>query len=124
MLKTKTLIYVIHDHTSSHHHYDLRLEKDGVLKSWAIPKEPPEKKGEKRLAIAVEDHPLGYEKFEGRIPEGNYGAGYVAIWDSGTYEIIEETKDKLLIYIHGKKLKGIYHLISFRPPKNWLLIKS
>jgi bifunctional non-homologous end joining protein LigD len=124
VLKTKMLTYVIHDHTSMHHHYDLRLEMDGALKSWAIPKEPPEKKGDKRLAIAVEDHPLSYAKFEGKIPEGNRGAGYVMIWDSGTYELIEATEDKILVYIHGIKLKGLYHLINFHPPKNWLLIKS
>ena len=125
----KRLIYVIQEHFASHHHFDLRLEKDGVLKSWAIPKEPPESKGEKRLAVAVEDHPLGYEKFEGKIPEGQYGAGFVETWDSGTYELMEETKTKLLLNIHGKKLKGVYHLIKFsekdgKPNKNWLFFRS
>jgi DNA ligase D-like protein (predicted 3'-phosphoesterase) len=124
VLKTKTLIYVIHDHTSQMHHYDLRLEKDGVLKSWTIPKEPPEKKGDKRLAIAGEDRPLGYARFQGKIPEKNPGAGYITVWDSGNYELIEETKEKLLIYICGKRLKGIYHLLHFQPPKNWLFFKS
>lgn len=124
MLKTKTLAYVVHDHTSMNHHYDLRLEINGVMRSWAIPVEPPEKKGEKRLAIAGDDRPLAYAKFEGKIPEGNRGTGYVTIWDSGSYELIEATEDKILIYVHGRKLSGLYHLINFHPPKDWLLIKS
>ena len=128
------LIYVIQEHNASHLHWDLRLEKDGVLKSWALPKEPPQEPKIKRLAIQVEDHPLGYEKFEGKIPEGEYGAGTVKTWDKGHYSIEEESNNKLVIDISGKKLKGKYHLIKFsakggsasggKPPKNWLFFKS
>lgn len=100
--KIKKLIYTIQKHNASHLHYDLRLEMNGVLKSWAIPKIPPKTKGVKRLAIQTENHPLGYEKFEGEIPEGNYGAGKVKIWDSGTYELKDKDKKKLEIKIHGK----------------------
>jgi DNA ligase D-like protein (predicted 3'-phosphoesterase) len=124
---SKKLIYVIQKHHASHLHYDLRLEMNGILKSWAVPKEPPKTKKEKRLAIQVEDHPLGYEKYEGEIPEGNYGAGNVKIWDSGFYELIEQDKKKIEIEIFGKKLKGNYVLIKTNygsnPEKSWLFFK-
>ena len=101
---------------------------DGVLRSWAVPKEPPQDAGTKRLAVAVEDHPLGYEKFKGTIPEGRYGAGTVAIWDEGTYEIADQKKDALVIIIHGRVLKGIYCLIKLKKDdgrdKNWLFFKK
>tara|TARA_Y100000310_G_scaffold260576_1_gene269561 strand:+ start:855 stop:1310 length:456 start_codon:yes stop_codon:yes gene_type:complete len=123
----KKLIYCIQKHHASHLHYDLRLEMDGVLKSWAVPKEPPKTKGVKRLAIMTEDHPIGYEKFEGEIPEGQYGAGKVKIWDSGTYELKDKDKKKIEIIIHGKKLKGNYVLIKThygnKPEKSWLFFK-
>lgn len=128
---TKKLVYVIHKHSASHLHYDLRLEMDGVLKSWAIPKEPPLEKGIKRLAVRVEDHPLGYEKFEGTIPEGLYGAGGVKIWDKGYYIPLEIKKGIILFDIHGKKLKGRHCLVRFKPKsdrdkdgKNWLFFKK
>ena len=123
------LIYVIQKHEASHLHYDLRLELDGTLKSWALPKPPPLRAGEKRLAIEVEDHPLGYEKFEGIIPAGQYGAGRVEIWDKGFYQLMARTDDKLEILISGEKLKGIYSLIRFQgknqeDKKLWLFFKN
>ncbi|MCK9568170.1 3'-phosphoesterase [Candidatus Pacearchaeota archaeon] len=120
----KNLIFVIHEHHASHLHWDLRLESDGVLKSWAVPKIPPEIKNEKRLAIQVEDHPLAYAKFHGIIPEGNYGAGEVNIWDSGKYNLIEKQSKKIIFELHGKKLKGKYCLIKINYRKNnWLFFK-
>lgn len=125
--KSKDRIYVIQKHNASHLHYDLRLEMNGVLKSWAIPKLPPKRKGLKRLAIEVEDHPLGYEKFEGIIPEGQYGAGSVEIWDSGTYSVIEKSEKVLTVNINGKKLNGEYCLVrthyGAKPEKSWLFFR-
>ena len=125
--KIKKLIYVIQKHHARSLHHDLRLEMDGVLKSWAIPKEPPKTKGVKRLAIMTEDHPMGYEKFEGEIPKGQYGGGKVKIWDSGTYELKDKDKKKIEIIINGKKLKGHYVLIKThygsKPEKSWLFFK-
>jgi DNA ligase D-like protein (predicted 3'-phosphoesterase) len=116
--------YVIQKHNASHLHYDLRLEMDGVLKSWAIPKEPPTDVGVRRLAVQVEDHPLSYANFEGVIPEGEYGAGTVEVWDSGTYRTIDRKEDKLVIEINGKKLTGSYVLIRLKDKKNWLFFKK
>jgi len=117
-------IYVIQRHQASHLHWDLRLEMDGVLKSWAVPKEPPVKSGIRRLAVQVEDHPIEYANFEGVIPEGQYGAGIVEIWDKGTYRLIERTPDKIVFEIHGKRLKGKYCLLRFKGEKNWLFFKK
>lgn len=103
-------IFVIHEHHASHLHWDLRLEMDGVLKSWAVPKEPPTEKGVKRLAVEVEDHDLDYADFEGIIEEG-YGAGEVKIWDSGEYEIESRKTHKIVIVLKGQKLKGRYVLL-------------
>ena len=124
--KPKGNSYVIQEHHASHLHWDLRLERDGVLKSWAVPKGPPEKPGDKRLAIAVEDHPLDYGGFEGSIPEGEYGAGTVKIWDRGTYEAGEWGEEKIEFNIHGERLSGPYELVRFRKAgdKNWLLFKK
>ncbi|MEM4217005.1 MAG: DNA polymerase ligase N-terminal domain-containing protein, partial [Candidatus Methanomethylicaceae archaeon] len=105
--------FVVHEHKARKLHWDLRLELDGVLASWAVPKEPPNKAGVRRLAIRVEDHPIEYKDFEGVIPEGNYGAGTVKIWDRGGYSIIERAPTKLEILMDGKILKGKYVLLKF-----------
>lgn len=121
------LVYVIQRHRASHLHYDLRLEEEGVLRSWAIPKSPPEAAGIRRLAVQTEDHPLGYEDFVGVIPEGEYGAGTVETWDRGDYLLLEADGSKKVIEIKGKKLKGKYALIKLKPKdpddKNWLFLK-
>ncbi len=121
--------YLIHRHHARHLHYDLRLEMDGVLKSWAIPKEPSMDPKVKRLAIQVEDHPLEYGDFEGEIPEGHYGAGRVEIWDSGEYDLINRKDWKLIIDIHGQRLKGKFVLVKIKPKdkekdNNWLFFKK
>ena len=121
----KELTYVIQKHNASQLHYDLRLEHEGVLKSWAVPKEPPTIPGIKRLAVAVEDHELGYEEFEGEIPKGRYGAGKVEIWDKGHYEPEKFDKDHIIINVSGKKLKGRYLLVKLKgQDKNWLFFKK
>jgi bifunctional non-homologous end joining protein LigD len=117
--------FVVQEHWASHHHFDFRLEIEGVLKSWAVPKGLPEKKGIKRLAVQVEDHPVDYINFEGKIPKGLYGAGTVKIYDKGKYELIDKTKDKISFTLKDKKLKGEYHLIKTKLGKNqWLLIRT
>ncbi len=118
--------FVIQEHHASRLHWDLRLEKDGVLKSWAVPKQPPETPGEKRLAVQVEDHPLDYGGFEGVIPAGEYGAGTVKIWDHGTYDLLKWTDDKVEFIIKGERLNGHYELIRFKKAgeKEWLLFKK
>ncbi len=115
-------IFVIQKHHARRLHYDFRLEMGGVLKSWAVPKEPPKEKGVKRLAVAVEDHELTYAKFEGEIPEGRYGAGKVEIWDNGNYELEEKKTDRIVFDLKGKKLKGRYCLVKFKE-NNWLLFR-
>ena len=119
--------FVIHEHYASHHHFDFRLEMDGVLKSWAIPKHPPTEPGEKRLAILVEDHPLDYIDFEGDIPSGEYGAGRVSIWDKGSYTLLEKNENKISFSLEGMKLKGNFTLLRLKRGKKgneWLLLKQ
>ena len=133
-------IFVVHRHLARSAHYDFRLEVDGVLKSWAVPKGPSTDPRDKRLAIRVEDHPLDYAEFEGVIPDGQYGAGAVIVWDSGTYrnrtkressEVpIEQALDDghVVVDLHGRKLHGAYALtrtgIDQRGRERWLLVKK
>ncbi|MFH1127463.1 MAG: DNA polymerase ligase N-terminal domain-containing protein [archaeon] len=124
---TQKSIYVIQQHDASRLHWDLRLEIGVVLKSWALPKVPPTDPQTRRLAVETEDHPIDYADFEGTIPQGQYGAGKVTIWDRGTFKTIESEEDKLIIDINGQKLKGPYVLIRTRfagSKKNWLFFKK
>jgi bifunctional non-homologous end joining protein LigD len=107
-------LFVIQKHAASHLHYDLRLEMNGVLKSWAVPKGPPYELNERRLAMATEDHPMEYAQFEGAIPKGEYGGGTVMVWDTGTYELMDGNywKGKLHVFLDGKKLKGEWVLVK------------
>ena len=114
--------FVIQKHQATHLHFDFRLEMDGVLKSWAVPKGLPETQGIKRLAVAVEDHSLDYINFEGVIPEGHYGAGVVEVWDKGEYELESREKDKIVFHLAGKRIKGRYAIIHTND-KNWLIFK-
>jgi bifunctional non-homologous end joining protein LigD len=126
--KTKEPIFVVQRHDARRLHYDFRLERDGALASWAVPKGVPLEPGQQHLAVHVEDHPLDYATFEGEIPKGEYGAGTVEIWDSGTYELVEEKRDGgLTVRLHGKKLDGTWALIPAKlsgDPKNWLLLRK
>jgi bifunctional non-homologous end joining protein LigD len=123
-------LYVMHKHAATRMHWDLRLELEGTLKSWAVPKGPSFDQADKRLAVHVEDHPIEYGDFEGVIPEGNYGAGAVIVWDRGTWEPLEDPiagmdKGKLLFELHGHKLKGRWTLVKIKKSeKDWLLIKE
>lgn len=123
---TNRRIYVVQEHHASHLHWDLRLEMNRVLKSWAVPKEPPRETGIRRLAVPVEDHPIEYANFQGIIPEGQYGAGEVIIWDTGTYDPVSIRDDKIVVNIDGEKLKGEYCLVKtkFQGKENWLLFKT
>lgn len=121
-----SLRFVVHEHHASRLHYDLRLEMDGVLRSWAVPKGPSMDPAQKRLAVEVEDHLLEYADFEGIIPKGHYGAGPVVVWDSGNYELLERKEDKISIDLDGRRLKGGFTLMRVRGkrgPNQWLLVK-
>lgn len=118
-------IFVIQEHNASHLHWDLRLEMDGVLKSWVFPKEPPVGEGIKRLAIQVEDHPINYASFEGIIPEGNYGAGTVKIWDKGEFKLEDQDEDRMIFELKGQKMKGKFVLVKsrYKGQNSWLFFK-
>ena len=144
----RSLHFVVQKHDASRLHYDFRLEMEGVLKSWAVPKGPSLNPQDKRLAMMVEDHPYDYRTFEGTIPEGNYGAGTVMVWDEGTYEALDheeepvKKQEKILleelkkgdvkIVLHGEKLKGAFALVKMHKAvpsgkdeeNTWLLIKK
>ena len=137
-LITNGQLFVVQKHNASHLHYDLRLEVDGVLKSWAVPKGIPTEFNIKRLAVQTEDHPMEYAKFEGVIPEGNYGAGTVKIWDQGEFELLDKEykphatvksslKDGAIKFLlKGKRFKGAYALARFKHENNkeqWLLFR-
>ena len=115
---------MIQKHSATRLHYDLRLEMNDVLKSWAVPKEPPLKSGVRRLAVQVEDHSLEYADYEGNIPKGEYGAGTVEIWDKGTFNLVDRKENKLIIEINGQKLNGTYVLVRLKEQKNWLFFKK
>jgi bifunctional non-homologous end joining protein LigD len=116
------LRFLVQEHHARRLHWDFRLELDGVLKSWAVPKGPPTKPGVRRLAVQVEDHPLSYYGFEGIIPAGEYGAGEVKVWDKGFYVLELRDPRKYHVLLKGQKLNGDYRLINFKD-KNWLLYK-
>jgi bifunctional non-homologous end joining protein LigD len=126
--KAKKPIFVVQRHDARRLHYDFRLERDGALASWAVPKGIPLEPGERHLAVHVEDHPLDYGSFEGEIPKGQYGAGTVEIWDSGTYELVEEKRDGgLTVRLRGEKLEGLWTLVPAHldgKEQNWLLIRK
>jgi DNA ligase D-like protein (predicted 3'-phosphoesterase) len=114
--------FVVQEHHASRLHWDFRLEMDGVLKSWAVPKGPPEVSNVRRLAVQTEDHPIAYIDFEGEIAEGQYGAGSVRIWDQGTYDLEERDEKKLVFVLRGGRLSGGYVLVNTNED-NWLMLK-
>ncbi len=121
------LRFVVQEHEATRLHYDFRLEMEGVLRSWAIPKGPSMNPADKRLAVAVEDHVLEHADYEGIIPEGSYGSGPVVIWDIGTYELLKEGKDKVSFRLKGKKLQGDFALVRLKKSRSgndWLLMKK
>src|SRR5690349_18665066 len=126
--KPEAPIFVVQRHDARRLHYDFRLERAGVLASWAVPKGVPLEPGEQHLAVHVEDHPIEYAKFEGEIPQGNYGAGSVEIWDKGTYELLEEKRNGgLTVRLHGARLAGVWALIPAHmdgKEQNWLIIRK
>jgi bifunctional non-homologous end joining protein LigD len=126
--KSKELVFVVQRHSARALHYDFRLERDGVLLSWALPRGVPLRAGERSLAVHVEDHPLDYADFEGDIPAGEYGGGSVEVWDRGTYELQRERRDgTLTVILHGRKLQGEWALVPARlggEERNWLIVRA
>src|SRR5215217_3348194 len=120
-------IFVVQRHDARRLHYDFRLERNGALASWAVPKGVPLEPGQQHLAVHVEDHPIEYAQFEGEIPKGQYGAGTVELWDRGTYELVEEKRNGGLTFrLHGKRFEGVWTLVPAHmdgKEQNWLLIK-
>lgn len=118
--------FVLHEHFAKHHHFDFRLEKDNVLKSWAVPRGLPEKPNDRRLAIETDDHELSFIGFEGTIPEGEYGAGMVKIADAGTFRQITWSRDKIEVILTGKRFTGTYVFIPLKQAgrQQWLVIKK
>ena len=118
--------FVIQENHARTHHFDFRLEKDGVFKSWAIPKGLPDQPGVRRLAVQVEDHDLAFGDLEGTIPPGQYGAGTIAIWDRGEFVFHEWLPDRIAFTLHGQKLHGRYQMVRFTRsgPHHWLLFQS
>lgn len=116
--------FVVQEHHARTHHFDFRLERDGVFKSWAVPKGLPDAVGVKRLAIHVEDHALEFGDFEGTIPPGEYGAGEIRVWDSGMYELLEWTDDRIKVKLQGLRAAGVFEILKFRHGKerDWLIM--
>ena len=120
-------VYLVHEHHSRSHHFDLRLELDGVLKSWAVPKGLSGEPGVRRLARQVPDHALAYAPFQGTIPAGSYGAGRVEIWDRGTFRLVERGPDRIVVELRGQRVRGTYTLVRTAlrgDPKNWLVVRQ
>lgn len=118
--------FVIQEHFARTHHFDFRLEKDAVFKSWAVPKGLPETLGTKRLCIQVEDHDLSFGAFEGEIPKGDYGAGHITVWDRGDYEAGTWTDDLITLTLHGNRVSGEFRLVRFKngKPGEWLIFMT
>lgn len=117
--------FVVQEHQALTHHFDFRLEKDAVFKSWAVPKGLPDVVGVKRLAIQVDDHALEFGAFEGRIPEGEHGAGEIRVWDAGQYQLVEWIEDRIVVRLFGTRITGLFELFKFRHGKarEWLIIR-
>lgn len=123
--RPSTLRFVVQEHHARNWHHDFRLEHDGVLKSWVVPKGVPEEFGVRRLALETEDHALEFADFEGEIPQGEYGAGTIAIWDRGGFDLKEWNDDEIHVVLDGDRLRGNYSLIRFPEggPRAWLLVR-
>lgn len=117
--------FVVQEHHARTHHFDFRLEKDGVFKSWAVPKGLPDAEGVKRLAIQVDDHALEFGEFEGTIPKGEYGAGEIRVWDSGAYDVVEWTDERIKVNLRGTNASGSFEILKFKHgrEREWLIVR-